>query len=71
MNIGIPRERRPFEFRVGLSPAGVQILTQNGHQIYIEHEAGVGAGSATLNTKKPSVSLIPRQVFGRQTYCSR
>ena len=44
MNIGIPKERRPFESRVGLSPAGVEILTQHGHQIYVEHEAGIGAG---------------------------
>src|ERR1051325_10382691 len=44
MNIGIPKERRPFEFRVGLSPAGVEILTQQGHQVYVEHEAGGGAG---------------------------
>jgi len=43
MNIGIPKERRPFEARVGLSPAGVEILTQHGHQVYVEHEAGVGA----------------------------
>src|SRR6266498_4289160 len=44
MNIGIPKERRPFESRVGLSPAGVEILAQHGHQVYVEHEAGVGAG---------------------------
>lgn len=44
MNIGIPKERRPFEYRVGLSPAGVEILTQSGHQVYVEHEAGIGAG---------------------------
>ncbi|HSQ78115.1 MAG TPA: alanine dehydrogenase, partial [Nitrospirota bacterium] len=44
MNIGIPKERRPFEERVGLSPAGVEILTQNGHQVYVENEAGIGAG---------------------------
>jgi alanine dehydrogenase len=43
MNIGIPKERRPFEARVGLSPAGVEILTQHGHRVYVEHEAGVGA----------------------------
>jgi len=43
MNIGIPKEIRPFEYRVGLSPAGVEILTQGGHTVYIEHDAGVGA----------------------------
>lgn len=44
MNIGIPKEIRPSEYRVGLSPAGVQILTQHGHTCYIEHDAGLGAG---------------------------
>jgi alanine dehydrogenase len=44
MNIGIPKERRPYEFRVGLSPAGVELLCQRGHTIYVEHEAGAGAG---------------------------
>jgi alanine dehydrogenase len=43
MNIGIPKERRPFEERVGLSPAGVEILTQHRHQVYVEHD-GMGAG---------------------------
>ena len=44
MNIGIPKEKRTFEFRVGMTPAGVQMLTQAGHTCYIEHEAGLGAG---------------------------
>jgi len=44
MNICIPKERRPFEFRVGLSPMGVETLIQNGHTVFIEHEAGQGAG---------------------------
>jgi len=39
MNIGIPRERRPFEFRVGLSPAGVEILTAAG----VVHLEGINA----------------------------
>ncbi len=44
MIIGIPKETRPFEYRVGLNPAGAEILAQHGHQVYVEHEAGVGAG---------------------------
>ena len=36
MNIGIPREIRPFEYRVGLSPAGVEILCQHGASYGIE-----------------------------------
>lgn len=44
MIVGIPKETRPFEYRVGLNPAGVEILVQHGHQVYVEHDAGVGAG---------------------------
>jgi len=44
MNIGVPKERRPFEYRVGLSPAGVEVLTEHGHIVFVEHEAGLGGG---------------------------
>jgi alanine dehydrogenase len=44
MNIGIPKETRPFEYRVGLSPAGVEILSHHGHTVFVEHEAGLGSG---------------------------
>ena len=52
MYIGIPKESRPYEYRVGLSPAGVEILSQNGHQIFFEHEACVGAGFTDLDYEK-------------------
>lgn len=67
MNIGIPKERRPFEFRVGMSPAGVEILTQKGHQVYVEHEAGVGAGFSNLEYEKAGarISYSADEVFGR------
>lgn len=44
MNICIPKERRDSEYRVGLTPAGVQLLTGKGHQLFVEKEAGVGSG---------------------------
>jgi alanine dehydrogenase len=44
MNITVPRERRNFEYRVGLAPSAVGTLTQQGHTVYIEHDAGLGAG---------------------------
>jgi alanine dehydrogenase len=67
MIIGIPRERRPFEYRVGLSPAGVEMLSQNGHQVYVEHEAGVGAGFKDLDFESAGarLSYSPDEVFGR------
>src|SRR5574341_1319447 len=67
MNIGIPKERRPFEFRVALSPAGVEILTQNGHTVFVEHEAGVTAGFSDADYEKVGARLVysPEEVFGR------
>ena len=67
MNIGIPRERRPFEFRVGLSPAGVEILTQQGHQVYVEHEAGIGAGFDDREFEQAGARIVysPEEVFVR------
>ena len=67
MNIGIPKERRPFESRVGLSPAGVEILTQQGHQVYVEHEAGIGAGFDDREFETAGARLVysPEEVFMR------
>ncbi len=67
MYIGIPKESRPYEYRVGLSPAGVEILTQNGHQIFVEHEAGIGAGFSDLEYEKAGarIAFSAEEVFGR------
>ena len=44
MNIGLPREVKDNEFRVGLVPAGVHALSKDGHQVLIESNAGEGSG---------------------------
>lgn len=67
MNIGIPKERRPFEYRVGLSPAGVEILSQMGSHVFVEHDAGVGAGFSDQEYEKAGARLVysGEEVFGR------
>lgn len=67
MNIGIPKERRPFEFRVGLTPAGVQMLTEQGHTCYVEHEAGLAAGFVDQEYESAGARIVysPHEVFGR------
>jgi len=67
MYIGIPKESRPFEYRVGLSPAGVEILSQNGHQAFVEHDAGVMAGFSDEDYEKAGARLAysAEEVFGR------
>src|SRR3990172_5317297 len=46
MIIGVPREVRPSEYRVGLTPAGTDALLRRGHTVYVERGAGAGAGFA-------------------------
>ena len=44
MRIGVAREIKPQEYRVALTPAGALELVQRGHEVVVEHEAGVGSG---------------------------
>ena len=44
MRIGIPKEIKNHEYRVGLTPAAVKELVQNGHEVFIESHAGDGVG---------------------------
>ncbi len=67
MNIGIPKERRPFEFRVGLSPAGVEMLVERGHKVFVEHDAGAGAGFTDNDYEQAGAHLVyaAEEAFGR------
>lgn len=67
MIISIPKERRPNEYRVGLSPAAVQILCENGHTCFIEDQAGRGAGFRNIKYEKvgAKIAFSPEEVFGR------
>ena len=44
MEIGIPKEIKDREFRVGLTPVSVRACTEASHQVFIETGAGLGAG---------------------------
>lgn len=44
MEIGVPKETKDQEYRVGLSPNSVRGLTEQGHAVFIETNAGTGAG---------------------------
>jgi alanine dehydrogenase len=43
MRIGVPKEIKTLEFRVGMTPAGVAILTGRGHTVFVEKGAGLGS----------------------------
>lgn len=44
MIIGVPKEIKTHEYRVGMIPAAVKELTSHGHNVYIETQAGAGIG---------------------------
>jgi len=44
MKIGLPKEIKDNEYRVGLTPAGVQALALAGHDVYVQKTAGEGSG---------------------------
>ena len=44
MNIGVPREIKPGEQRIALTPAGGRALTEAGHRVVVERGAGAGSG---------------------------
>jgi alanine dehydrogenase len=53
MNVGVPREIKPDEYRVALTPAGALELTRHGHSVVVER--GAGEGSAFRDTDYESV----------------
>ncbi len=44
MIIGVPKEIKVREYRVGMTPAGVRMLTSRGHKVLVEKSAGEGSG---------------------------
>ena len=44
MKIGVPKEIKPQENRIGLTPDSVKILTSNGHEVLVENNGGFEAG---------------------------
>ena len=44
MIVGVPKEIKPDEYRVAMTPAGVEELVRHGQSVLIETKAGVGSG---------------------------
>lgn len=65
MKIGVPREIKNNEFRVGLTPASVSELVKLGHEVTIETMAGAGIGMAddVYTASGASIAGTPDEVF--------
>ena len=58
MLVGVPKEIKDSEYRVGLVPSAVGELTANGHQVIIEQKAGLGAGLADADYEAVGAKIV-------------
>lgn len=65
MIIGVPKEIKQGEFRVGLVPSSVRELTRNGHEVIVETNAGVGIGlnDDIYREHGATIAETPEEIF--------
>ena len=59
MKIGIPKEIKNNENRVGMTPAGVAELVRHGHDVVVQHTAGEGSGFSDEEYQKAGAQVLP------------
>ena len=60
MRIGVPRETKPQESRIGLTPNSVKILTSNGHEVLVENNGGFEAGFYNNQYIKAGAKIVDK-----------
>ncbi|MBK66606.1 MAG: alanine dehydrogenase [Rickettsiales bacterium] len=58
MKVGIPKEIKNHEYRVGLAPAGVRELVANGHEVFVETMAGHGIGMSDEKYSQAGATIL-------------
>ena len=58
MRIGIPKEIKNNESRVGMTPAGVYELIKNDHTVYVQKNAGLGSGFFDEDYKEVGATIL-------------
>jgi len=59
MKVGIPREIKTHEYRVAITPAGVVELVKNGHEVFIEQDAGLGSSISNEEYVVAGAKILP------------
>ena len=59
MKVGIPKEIKNNENRVGMTPAGVATMTARGHEVYVQHTAGDGSGFSDDEYVGAGAKILP------------
>ncbi len=59
MIIGVPKEIKPQEGRIGMVPSGVAQLVEDGHTVLIEKNGGMAAGISDSDFEKVGATMLP------------
>ena len=65
MLVGIPKEIKNHEYRIGMTPAGVRELVSHGHQVWVENNGGaaIGFGNADYEAAGAHIVASPEEIF--------
>lgn len=58
MKIGLPKEIKDNEYRVGLTPAGVHALVASGHELFVQRTAGEGSGFSDEQYERAGAAIL-------------
>ncbi len=67
MQIGVPKEIKNHEYRIGLTPAGVRELVSHGHQVMVERDGGklIGLTDELFERAGAEIVPTPEEIFKR------
>ncbi len=58
MRIGVPKEIKTEEYRVAMTPSGVEELVKRGHVVYVQKDAGIGSGISNEDYEKAGAIIL-------------
>ncbi len=59
MKVGVPKEVKNHEYRVAITPAGVHELVRDGHEVYVQHSAGIGSSIPDEDFVAAGATILP------------
>ena len=59
MRVGVPKEIKPDEYRVGLTPTAVREYAARGHEVMVQAGAGLGAGFSDDMFVRAGAEILP------------
>jgi alanine dehydrogenase len=59
MKVGVPKEVKNHEYRVAITPAGVHELVRDGHEVYVQQNAGIGSSIPDEDFVAAGATILP------------